>query len=89
MFRRVQRECIRSSNCAFTPSTTWIWRFSMPAALAGGAEVRASGSEPILQAVSQQPGSAQSTQVSLLPPPWEEFTTRDPFLRATRVSPPG
>src|SRR5262249_61027949 len=29
------------------------------------------------------------TQVSLLPPPWLELTTRDPFLSATRVSPPG
>ena len=30
-----------------------------------------------------------SSQVSLVPPPWEEFTTRDPFLSATRVRPPG
>jgi acyl-homoserine lactone acylase PvdQ len=29
------------------------------------------------------------TQVSLLPPPWEEFTTSDPGRKATRVSPPG
>src|ERR1035438_2674621 len=29
------------------------------------------------------------THVSLLPPPCEEFTTSDPFSRATRVSPPG
>ena len=29
------------------------------------------------------------TQVSLLPPPWEEFTTSEPFRRATRVRPPG
>ena len=28
-------------------------------------------------------------QVSLLPPPCEELTTREPFLSATRVSPPG
>ena len=28
-------------------------------------------------------------QVSLLPPPWEEFTTSEPFLSATRVKPPG
>ncbi len=29
------------------------------------------------------------TQVSLLPPPCEEFTTSDPRLSATRVRPPG
>src|SRR5262249_58641620 len=29
------------------------------------------------------------TQVSFVPPPWLELTTRDPFLSATRVSPPG
>src|SRR5581483_10591132 len=34
-------------------------------------------------------GGSGSTQVSLLPPPWEELTTSDPFLSATRVSPPG
>src|SRR5437868_1585953 len=30
-----------------------------------------------------------STQVSLVPPPCDEFTTSDPSRRATRVSPPG
>src|SRR5262249_59777473 len=30
-----------------------------------------------------------STQVSLVPPPWLELTTRDPFFNATRVRPPG
>ena len=30
-----------------------------------------------------------STHVSLLPPPCEEFTTREPCFSATRVSPPG
>ncbi len=29
-----------------------------------------------------------TTQVSLLPPPWDEFTTSEPFRSATRVSPP-
>ena len=29
------------------------------------------------------------TQVSFVPPPCEEFTTREPFRMATRVSPPG
>jgi len=29
------------------------------------------------------------TQVSLLPPPWDELTTSEPFLSATRVKPPG
>jgi hypothetical protein len=32
---------------------------------------------------------SSSTQVSLVPPPCEEFTTSDPFFSATRVSPPG
>ena len=32
---------------------------------------------------------AASTQVSLLPPPCEEFTTSDPLRSATRVRPPG
>ena len=30
-----------------------------------------------------------STQVSLVPPPWLEFTTSEPCFSATRVSPPG
>ena len=29
------------------------------------------------------------TQVSLLPPPWLELTTSDPFTSAVRVRPPG
>ena len=33
--------------------------------------------------------SAVRTQVSLLPPPWDEFTTSEPLRRATRVRPPG
>src|SRR5262249_43685533 len=33
--------------------------------------------------------SPRRTHVSLLPPPWEEFTTIDPGSRATRVRPPG
>src|SRR5262249_22534892 len=34
-------------------------------------------------------GGPDSTQVSLLPPPCEEFTTSDPGRSATRVRPPG
>ena len=30
-----------------------------------------------------------STKLSLVPPPWLEFTTSDPSRSATRVSPPG
>jgi len=37
----------------------------------------------------QIPARPANTQVSLLPPPCDEFTTSEPFLRATRVSPPG
>ena len=33
--------------------------------------------------------SPASTQVSLEPPPCDELTTREPFLSATRVRPPG
>src|SRR4030095_12541347 len=33
-------------------------------------------------------GLRLSTQVSLLPPPCDEFTTSEPFLSATRVRPP-
>jgi len=33
--------------------------------------------------------SGARTQVSLLPPPCDEFTTSDPFRMATRVRPPG
>src|SRR5215471_12145815 len=29
------------------------------------------------------------TQVSLVPPPWDELTTREPSRSATRVNPPG
>ena len=36
-----------------------------------------------------QHGCSATIQVSLQPPPWEEFTTRDPRRRATRVRPPG
>ena len=34
-------------------------------------------------------GSSSRTQVSLLPPPWEELTTKEPSHKATRVSAPG
>ena len=32
--------------------------------------------------------SSSTTQVSLLPPPWDELTTVEPLRKATRVSPP-
>src|SRR6187551_364049 len=32
--------------------------------------------------------SSQTIQVSLLPPPCDELTTKDPLRRATRVKPP-
>src|SRR5579871_86937 len=35
------------------------------------------------------PFPGRRTQVSLLPPPCEEFTTREPLRSATRVRPPG
>lgn len=35
------------------------------------------------------PAGCRSTQVSLDPPPCEEFTTSDPLRNATRVNPPG
>ena len=38
---------------------------------------------------SPAPSGYSSTQVSLLPPPWEELTTSDPRRSATRVRPPG
>src|SRR5713101_7738027 len=34
-------------------------------------------------------GESESTQVSLEPPPWEEFTINEPSFNATRVRPPG
>src|SRR4051794_33338665 len=40
-------------------------------------------------ATDRRPGHRSSTQVSLVPPPWLEFTTSEPCLSATRVSPPG
>src|SRR6266446_30361 len=36
-----------------------------------------------------EPDYSSRTHVSLLPPPCDELTTSDPFLSATRVSPPG
>ena len=39
--------------------------------------------------VASQHGQSSNTQVSLVPPPWEEFTTKEPSFRATRVKPPG
>ena len=35
------------------------------------------------------PPYAPSTQVSFVPPPWDELTTNDPSFSATRVRPPG
>src|SRR6266699_1928458 len=35
------------------------------------------------------PNYSCNTHVSLLPPPWDELTTREPRLSAMRVSPPG
>ena len=40
------------------------------------------------RSVSGGSPAGSTTQVSLLPPPWDEFTTSDPSRRATRVSPP-
>ena len=40
-------------------------------------------------AVRPSIGQSSSTQVSLVPPPWLELTTSDPFFSATRVRPPG
>ncbi len=40
-------------------------------------------------ALSTDPPQSSSTQVSLVPPPWLELTTSEPFFNATRVSPPG
>ncbi len=37
----------------------------------------------------ESPAGPARTQVSFVPPPCEEFTTYDPFLSATLVSPPG
>src|SRR5207253_2395007 len=36
----------------------------------------------------QAASSTSTTQVSLLPPPWELLTTSEPLTSATRVSPP-
>src|SRR4030095_9500142 len=43
---------------------------------------------PPIQRISNT-AQHDSTHVSLLPPPCEELTTRDPFFNATRVRPPG
>ena len=51
-------------------------------------------SAPSRSAVTPAPRRARrrtgesTTQVSLLPPPWDELTTSDPLRRATRVRPP-
>ena len=34
-------------------------------------------------------GYSSRIQVSLVPPPWDEFTTSEPSCKATRVRPPG
>src|SRR5262249_55864178 len=45
--------------------------------------------EPIEVIGSAREHYRSSTQVSFVPPPWLELTTSEPFLSATRVSPPG
>src|SRR5262249_37942445 len=55
----------------------------------GTLEVASHPVEAVGDAGEDHGSRAASTQVSLLPPPWEEFTTYDPARRATRVSPPG
>ena len=44
---------------------------------------------PVVSVCTELSSAASMTQVSFVPPPWEELTTREPFLSATRVSPPG
>src|SRR5262249_5068798 len=39
--------------------------------------------------LSQGRRHRSSTHVSLVPPPWLELTTSEPFFSATRVRPPG
>ena len=44
---------------------------------------------PAQHGTTSRLGASSTIQVSLQPPPWEEFTTSDPRRRATRVRPPG
>jgi hypothetical protein len=55
----------------------------------GAFDVAAHPVEAVGDATEHGYWSPESTQVSLLPPPWEELTTSEPLRRATRVSPPG
>src|SRR5436190_1742937 len=55
----------------------------------GALEIPAHPVERVGHAGEHQASLAASTQVSLLPPPWEELTTYDPARSATRVRPPG
>ncbi len=52
-------------------------------------EVAAHPVEAVRHAGEDHASRSASTQVSLLPPPWDELTTYEPGRRATRVSPPG
>src|SRR5690606_31205416 len=58
-----------------------------PEQVVGGSAQHFSFSLPIR--VLRAPAYCSSTQVSLVPPPCEEFTTSEPSRSATRVSPPG
>ena len=53
-----------------------------------GGSARGSMKSPVIRLVRESVRQA-TTQVSLLPPPCDEFTTSEPGLSATRVSPPG
>src|SRR5262249_7756617 len=53
----------------------------------GALEVPVHPVDAVGHAAQHAPSS--STQVSLLPPPCDEFTTSEPSLSATRVRPPG
>ena len=66
-----------------------------PAGTRGSGPVGARSLGADTQATAGTPGpsasarAASTIQVSLLPPPWDELTIRDPGSRATLVSPPG
>jgi len=62
---------------------------SMPAASAGSHSLRSSAMSDARWGIGGSAIAPSTTQVSLLPPPCEEFTMSEPSGLATRVSPPG
>ena len=84
--KNLRKQLSSDSNASFAESD--VARENQARVVLGPLQVAAEPVDTFGCTGEHQPASVSTIQVSLLPPPWEELTTSEPFRRATRVSPP-